>query len=106
MHTINQLRINDTAVVLIDHQPFVAFPVRSITAEELTNNVVGLAKVAKALEVPVVLTTIGAANGPLNDPLFTELSAVFPEQVPIDRTNTNAWSDHRVVDAVRATGRR
>ncbi len=105
MHTINALRRDNCAIAFIDHQPFVAFPVRSITPEELTNNVTGLAKVAKALEVPVILTTINAEGGPLADPLFTQLQAVFPEAKPIDRRNTNAWSDPAFVNAVKATGR-
>ncbi|GAB4198472.1 MAG: hydrolase [Roseiflexaceae bacterium] len=106
MHTINQLTIGNSAIVLIDHQPFVAFPVRSISAEELTNNVTALAKVAKVLEVPTILTTINAKGGPLADPLFLQLQRVFPEVEPIDRHNTNAWSDPAFVEAVKATGRR
>jgi nicotinamidase-related amidase len=106
VHTINQLRIDQTVLALIDHQPFVAFPVRSIDAEALTNNVVGLAEVAAALEIPTVLTTISAEGGPLRDPLFAELTEVFPDATPIDRHNTNAWSDDRFVDAIAATGRR
>lgn len=106
MHTINTLRIDNCAIAFIDHQPFVAFPVRSITPEELTNNVTALAKVAKALELPVILTTINAEGGPLKDPLFTQLQAVFPDAKPIDRRNTNAWSDPAFVSAVKATGRR
>jgi nicotinamidase-related amidase len=106
MHTINHLRIDNCAIVFIDHQPFVSFPVRSITPEELTNNVVGLAKVARALEVPTVLTTIAAEGGPLADPLFSQLQAVFPEVRPIDRRNTNAWSDRAFVEAIERTGRK
>jgi nicotinamidase-related amidase len=106
MHTINALRIDNCAFAFIDHQPFVAFPVRSITPEELTNNVTGLAKIAKALDVPVILTTINAEGGPLADPLFTPLQSVFPGVKPIDRRNTNAWSDPAFVDAVKATGRK
>lgn len=105
MHTINALRIDNAAAVFIDHQPFVAFPVRSITPEELTNNVVGLAKVVRALNVPSILTTISAKGGPLDDPLFPQLQAVFPGVEAIDRRNTNAWSDPAFVDAVKATGR-
>jgi nicotinamidase-related amidase len=106
MHTINSLTLENCVAVFIDHQPFVAFPVRSITPEELTNNVTGLAKVAKALELPVILTTINAQGGPLADPLFPQLSAVFPDVTPIDRHNTNAWSDPAFVRAVEQTGRR
>jgi nicotinamidase-related amidase len=106
MNNLNDLKIQDTVIAFIDHQPFVAFPVRSISPECLTNNVVGLAKVAKALEVPVVLTTINASGGPLNDPLFSQLTAVFPEIEPIDRRNTNAWSSAEFVAAVKKTGRK
>ncbi len=106
MHTINDLTLENSVLTLIDHQPFVAFPVRSISPDELTNNVTGLAKVAKALELPVVLTTINAEGGPLKDPLFTQLTAVFPEIKPIDRHNTNAWADPNYVAAIKATGRK
>jgi len=34
------------------------------------------------------------------------LQAVFPEQVPIERTTINTWEDPRVVDWVKATGRK
>jgi nicotinamidase-related amidase len=106
MHTVNRLRSDNCAIAFIDHQPFVAFPVASIAASELVNNVTGLAKVARALNVPAVLTTIMAKGGPLNDPLFSQLSALFPGATPIDRTNTNAWSDPAFVQAVKATGRK
>jgi nicotinamidase-related amidase len=105
MKTINRLRTETCAIAFIDHQPFVAFPVMSIAPSELANNVAGLAKVARALKLPTVLTTIMAKGGPLNDPLFTQLSAVFPNLTPIDRTNTNAWADPAFVNAIKATGR-
>jgi len=106
MHTINDLTIGNSALCLIDHQPWVAFPINSISPEHLTNNVVGLAKVAKALNVPTILTTINGKSGPLKDPLLQGLTALWPDVEPIDRSNTNAWSDAAFVDAVKATGRR
>jgi nicotinamidase-related amidase len=106
MHTINQLRIDNCAFAFIDHQPFVTFPVRSISHTELVNNVTGLAKVGLALGVPTILTTILANGGPLSDPLFSQLSALFPDVQPIDRRNTNAWADPAFVSAVEATGRK
>tara|TARA_R110002020_G_scaffold36134_22_gene108702 strand:+ start:2037 stop:2672 length:636 start_codon:yes stop_codon:yes gene_type:complete len=105
MHTINTLTIENSVLCLIDHQPWVAFPINSITPEHLTNNVVGLAKTAKTLEVPTILTTINGRSGPLMDPLFQGLTEVWPDVEPIDRRNTNAWSDPAFVDAVKATGR-
>lgn len=106
MTNINDLTIANTVLALIDHQPFVAFPVRSITPEELVNNVTGLAVMAKTLGIPTVLTTINAKGGPLQDPLFTSLQAVFPGVEPIDRNNTNAWSDIRFRKAIEETGRK
>lgn len=105
MHTINRLRPDNCTVAFIDHQPFVAIPVTSISPADLVNNVTGLAKVARALGLPTVLTTILARGGPLHDPLFTQLTAVFPDLSPIDRTNTNAWSDQVFVDGITAAGR-
>ncbi|HSN99384.1 MAG TPA: hydrolase [Candidatus Nanopelagicales bacterium] len=106
MNNINELTIDNSTLVLIDHQPFVAFPVRSISPDELTNNVTGLAKVANALKVPTILTTILAEGGPLADPLFIQLQRLFPEVKPIDRRNTNAWSDPAFVAEVKRIGRK
>jgi nicotinamidase-related amidase len=103
---MNELTIENSVLCLIDHQPWIAFPVRSITPEELINNVTGLAKAAKVLEIPVILTTINAESGPLRDPIFPSVAAVFPDQKPIDRHTTNAWMDEEFVAAVKATGRR
>lgn len=106
MHSINDLTPENSALCLIDHQPWVAFPIHSITPEHLTNNVLGLAEAARALHVPTVLSTINGEGGPLRDPLFQGLSAIFPDVAPIDRRNTNAWSDPAFVAAVEGTGRR
>jgi nicotinamidase-related amidase len=100
----NPITIDNSVLILIDHQPWVAFPVQSIDRSLLVNNVTGLASAASHLGVPTVLTTIGARGGPLEDPIFHQISEVFPDQVPIDRVSTNAWADIKSV--VEATGRR
>jgi nicotinamidase-related amidase len=102
----NELTIENSAVVLIDHQPWVAFAVESIDRTVLINNVTGLALAAKTLGVPTVLTTVGAKGSILADPLFTQISDVFPDLTPVDRTSTNAWSDPNLRAAVEATGRK
>src|SRR6201993_4094581 len=48
----------DSAVVFIDHQPQMTFGVASIDRASLINNVTLLAKVAKELGVPAVLTAV------------------------------------------------
>jgi nicotinamidase-related amidase len=91
-------------LVLIDHQPQMAFATRSIDIAELRNNVTGLAKAARAFNVPTILTTV--AEESFSGPLFPELQAVFPEQTPIDRTTMNTWEDKRITDKVNEIGRK
>jgi nicotinamidase-related amidase len=102
----NELTIQNSAVVLIDHQPAVALCAPSLRTEVLVHNVAGLARSAKAVGVPTVLTTVGAKGSVLVDPIFKEISEVFPEITPIDRTSTHAWSHPGVRAAVEATGRK
>ena len=102
----NTLTIDNSAVVLIDHQPLVAFTVKSMDLGLMVNNTAALAQAARDLGVPVVLTTIAARGGVLVDPIFKEISAVLPDVTPIDRTSTNAWSHPDVQKAVQATGRK
>ena len=100
----NEITIDNSVVVLVDHQPWVAFSVKSIDAGLLVNNLAGLAASAKALDVPTILTTVGAEGGPFRDPLIKGIADVLPDVTPIDRVSTNAWEDIR--EAVAATGRR
>ncbi|WP_051468411.1 isochorismatase family protein [Actinomadura oligospora] len=101
-----ELTIENSALMLIDHQPWVAFMCEG-DQTLLLNNVAFLARAAKILGVPTVLTTVGASGTvPLVDPIFSQIGDVFPEIKPIDRVTTAAWSDPRVREAVEATGRR
>jgi nicotinamidase-related amidase len=102
----NELTIENSVLVLIDHQPGVALAVQSIDHSLLMNNVAGLAQMAKDLGVPTVLTTVGAQGSVLVDPIFKEISDVFPDTTPIDRPSSHAWSHPDVRAAVDATGRR
>ena len=67
------------------------------------NNVTGLAKTAKAFNIPTILTTVTEERG---GRIFKSIQDVFPDQKTIDRTFINAWEDKRVVEAVKKTGRR
>lgn len=93
----------ESVLVLIDHQPFQFANLNSHEPTMIVNNVVGLAKAAKAFGVPTILTTVLEERGGL---LIQGIQDVFPEQKPIDRTFINTWQDQRVVDAVKATGRK
>jgi len=102
----NELTIENSVLVLIDHQPAVAINVRSIDLGLLVNNVACLSQVAKALGVPTVLTTVGAEGSVLVDPLFKEITEAFPDNKVIDRPSSHAWSHPDVRAAVEATGRK
>jgi nicotinamidase-related amidase len=97
------LRPEDSILVLIDHQPYQLANLNSHEPQMVINNTAGLAKAAKAFGVPTILTTVVAARGGL---LFPQITDVFPGQEVIDRTLINTWQDPKVVDAVKATGRK
>lgn len=94
---------DDCVLVLIDHQPFQLANVNSHEPTMVINNVTGLAKTAKAFNIPTILTTVTEERG---GRIFKSIQDVFPDQKTIDRTFINAWEDKRVVEAVKKTGRR
>jgi nicotinamidase-related amidase len=77
---------DNCALMLIDHQPFQVSGVKNIDAALMINNVVMLAKAAKAFNVPTLLTTVLKDRG---GNLIKPLQDVFPDQTPIDRTTIN-----------------
>jgi len=97
------LRPEDSVLVLIDHQPYQLANLNSHEPQMVVNNSAALAKAAKAFGVPTILTSVIAGRGGL---LFPQITDVFPEQEVIDRTLINTWQDSKVVDAVKATGRK
>ena len=97
------LRPEDSVLVLIDHQPYQLANLNSHDPQMAVNNATGLAKAAKAFGVPTILTSVLAERGGL---IFSQITDVFPDQAVIDRTLINTWQDPKVVDVVRATGRK
>lgn len=77
--------------------------VRGIDTLQLKHNIVGLAKAALALKIPVIVTT---AIERMWGPMIPELQETLPGIKRIERTAVNAWSDPRVVAAVKETGRK
>lgn len=97
------LRPEDSVLVLIDHQPYQLANLNSHEPQMVVNNTTALAKTAKAFGVPTILTSVIADRGGL---IFPQITNVFPGQEVIDRTFINTWEDQKVVDAVKATGRK
>lgn len=94
---------DNCALILIDHQPFQVAGVKNIDVSLMVNNVVALAKSAKAFGVPTLLTSVIKDRG---GNILKPLAEVFPEQTPIDRTFINTWEDENCVEWVRRTGRK
>ncbi|MGO6906135.1 isochorismatase family protein, partial [Rhizobium ruizarguesonis] len=97
------LRPEDSVLVLIDHQPYQLTNLNSHDPQAVVNNSTALAKAARAFGVPTILTSVIADRGGL---IFPQITDVFPGQEVIDRTFINTWEDRKVVDAVKATGRK
>ncbi len=95
---------DNCVVALIDHQPQMLFGVSNFDRQAIINNTVALAKAAKVFEVPLVLTTVETKSFSGN--LWPQIQAVFPKQVPIERSSMNSWDDTNFVAAIRGTGRK
>lgn len=57
IHIYAPLTTENAALVLVDHQVGLMSGVRDYSIGELKHNVIGLAKAAKALKLPIVVTT-------------------------------------------------
>lgn len=55
---LEQLSPKNCQLILIDHQPQMAFGVQSIDRQMLKNNVVGLAKAARVFDIPATISTV------------------------------------------------
>jgi nicotinamidase-related amidase len=104
LHNPEPLNRDNAALVLVDHQVGLMTGIRDYSIAELKHNVVGIAKAAKVLGLPIVTTTTSSET--LWGPAFPELTQALPDHTFIDRTSVNAWDDERVAEAIRATGRK
>lgn len=102
--TYEPLTADNAALILVDHQVGLMTGVRDYSTGELKHNVVALAKAAKALNVPIVVTT--TARDSMWGPTFPELVDALPGVQIIDRSSVNAYDDERVAKAIEATGRK
>jgi nicotinamidase-related amidase len=95
----------DNAVVaIIDLQPQMLFGVANFDRQSIINNNLVLAKAARVFGVPVVLSTVETEAFSGN--MWPQILAIFPNQVPIERSSMNSWDDKNFVAAIEKTGRR
>ncbi len=99
-HFLEVLTPANSQIIFIDQQPQMAFGVQSIDRQTLKNNVVGLAKAAKAFNIPTTITTVETES--FSGHTYPELLNVFPQAPLLERTSMNSWDDQNVRDALAA----
>jgi len=106
---MKKFKKEDTVMLLIDHQVGTLNFCASWTRELIVSRTRGLARVAKALDIPVVLTT--SQEDHAQGPLIHDLQELLPEEY-VNRVKragiTNAWNDENYKAAVlkAANGRK
>src|SRR5712671_3838860 len=98
-----RLTSDNAALLLIDHQVGLFTGVRDIPVGELKHNVVALAKAAKVLGVPTIVT---ATSPDMWGPIIPELAEALSGVQIIARTTVNAFDEPRFAKAVEAAGRK
>jgi nicotinamidase-related amidase len=97
----------NTAMLLIDHQVGTLSWCRSIPQELIRNNTRALARAAKALGMPLILTSSMEEHA--QGPLIKDLEEIAPEEHASRVKHigvVNAWDDPNYKAAVMATGRK
>ena len=97
----------DTALVLIDHQIGTMQLIQNADGARARDFTLALAKAAKILRMPVVLTS--SQEDRVQGPLMPELAELHPDAFAgrVQRAGVvNAWSDEAFRAAVEATGRK
>jgi len=94
----------NAAMVFIDYQPAQVAEIASMDRQLLVDNVVRVAKLGKAFDLPIVLSTVNVKGGA--KPTLPPLKAVLSDEKELDRTTINAWEDKEFLAAVEATGRK
>ena len=95
---------DNCVVAIIDLQPQMLFGVANFDRQTIINNNLALSKAAKVFDVPVVLSTVETKSFSGN--MWPQIQAVFPNQVPIERSSMNSWDDKNFVVAIEKSGKR
>lgn len=98
------LTSKNSAMIFIDYQPSQISAVSSMDLQLLVDNVVRVARLGKAFNLPIVLSTVNVKGG--QKPTVPPLKQVLSDQKELDRTTINAWEDKEFLEAVEATGRK
>jgi nicotinamidase-related amidase len=99
------INVDDTALLLLDHQTGLFQTVKDITVAELRANVMALTRIATLLKLPIIMTA-SVPDGP-NGPVMPEIAELAPHAVYVPRQGeVNAWDNDLFVKTVRETGKK
>jgi nicotinamidase-related amidase len=102
-----QFTSENSALVLVDYQVGTMQLIRTSSSDVCLRNAVMLASAAKALNIPVVLTS--SQEDRIQGPISPELQKVLPDayKARVKRQGiVNAWGDPNFGAAIAATGRK
>jgi nicotinamidase-related amidase len=103
---ISNFTQENSTMLLIDHQVGTMKLIKNLPLSEVEKNTLALAKVAKVLKIPVILTS--SQEDRFQGLLMPSLAESLPEayQVRVKRAGiVNAWDDENFVKAVKDTNR-
>jgi nicotinamidase-related amidase len=94
------------ALVLVDYESQMAFPVTSQSVDQLRNNTALVAGASKIFNVPTIVTTV--AEKSFSGPVFREIEEFYPQKTSnyIDRTTMNTWEDVNAHKAIIGKGKK
>lgn len=98
--------MESSAMLLIDYQVGTMQLIKNLPLSSVQKNAIALAKIAKTLKIPVVLTS--SQEDRFQGPIMDELIELLPaeHEARVQRTGiVNAWDDENFVQAVKNTGR-
>lgn len=98
------LTADNSVLAMIDHQTGLMVGLGDEHPTVLKNNIVGLARTAKAIGLPSVVTA-SLPEGP-NGPVMPEITQVLGEEVIEREGQINAWDSLAFKQAIEKTGRK
>ena len=95
----------NATLIIIDYQPLQVTSIKSMDRDAMIRNIVAVAKIGRAFNLPIVHSTVNVKSGRNRGPI-AQLRKVLGDLPTFDRTSINAWEDVEFVQAVKAAGRK
>ena len=101
---LQRLEAENTVLVLVDFTDGLFPIIDTMEVDEMLNNAVGLAKLARTFDIPIMV--VGSEGGFYGTMHPAIKSFATGEGQPFERSTPSAWASGGLQEAVEATGRR